>query len=479
MIIGETTNDISRSPKPSRADDDMTQDLTRLGLIHVLRFCHGCVLREQLRVSENSEGRVPKWLKCMTCRENTSFRPDEPKYHRLLIDLLGRAHRYASAQVKQEQECKISFKVCSETDEVEETVETEQSKARDEGQLDKRDSHKHDNRFKDDSEPLQRSNQDVTVKLEEFTLENPLNPEEKPELMDEIKGRFKEETFDEKPSTHLEPNVDTNEKRMIDQVEHEQSKRPRLAASAEVRRKGFDINKNAVTLSSPVNADGLSLRCSLAYSRHLKNGAKPNEISHDGNNKRTGKTSGHEKDRVFICPRCDTPFNSMCSLKAHHGGAHKSKVNISKVKVGLMDSSGTVNERFDSIEDLERGLSSSYHEKMNQRSDETAALPVAPTRLSNQSSSRSPRSDTVFYDVTEHVAGRRKQGSGRKEKEIGEGMEYPINSQIIVYAHNDYWRATVKGYKRKKNTIGYIINYDGTAKSKRIWIKPEAIVGLH
>ena len=51
MIIGETTNDISRSPKPSRADDDMTQDLTRLGLIHVLRFCHGCVLREQLRVS--------------------------------------------------------------------------------------------------------------------------------------------------------------------------------------------------------------------------------------------------------------------------------------------------------------------------------------------------------------------------------------------------------------------------------------------
>ena len=58
-------------------------------------FCHGCILREQLRVAEgNSKGRVPKWIKCMHCREKTSFNPAEPKYHRLLIDLLARAQNY-------------------------------------------------------------------------------------------------------------------------------------------------------------------------------------------------------------------------------------------------------------------------------------------------------------------------------------------------------------------------------------------------
>eukprot|EP00984_Skeletonema_dohrnii_P028828 scaffold18977_cov76-Skeletonema_dohrnii-CCMP3373.AAC.3 len=54
-------------------------------------FCHGCILREQLRVAEENNGRIPKWLKCMHCREKTSFNPAEPKYHRLLIDLLARA----------------------------------------------------------------------------------------------------------------------------------------------------------------------------------------------------------------------------------------------------------------------------------------------------------------------------------------------------------------------------------------------------
>ena len=60
-------------------------------------FCHGCVLREQLRVAEENNGRVPKWIKCMHCREKTSFNPAEPKYHRLLIDLLARAQKYAAA----------------------------------------------------------------------------------------------------------------------------------------------------------------------------------------------------------------------------------------------------------------------------------------------------------------------------------------------------------------------------------------------
>jgi len=67
-------------------------------------FCHGCVLREQLRVAEENNGRIPKWIKCMHCREKTSFNPAEPKYHRLLIDLLARAQKYAAAQLKNEEQ---------------------------------------------------------------------------------------------------------------------------------------------------------------------------------------------------------------------------------------------------------------------------------------------------------------------------------------------------------------------------------------
>ncbi len=65
-------------------------------------FCHGCILREQLRVAEANNGRVPKWIKCMHCREKTSFNPAEPKYHRLLIDLLARAQKHAAAHAKNE-----------------------------------------------------------------------------------------------------------------------------------------------------------------------------------------------------------------------------------------------------------------------------------------------------------------------------------------------------------------------------------------
>eukprot|EP00984_Skeletonema_dohrnii_P011964 scaffold4808_cov160-Skeletonema_dohrnii-CCMP3373.AAC.1 len=62
-------------------------------------FCHGYILREQPRVAEENNGRIPKWIKCMHCREKTSFNPAEPKYHRLLIDLLARAQKYAAAQL--------------------------------------------------------------------------------------------------------------------------------------------------------------------------------------------------------------------------------------------------------------------------------------------------------------------------------------------------------------------------------------------
>ena len=65
-------------------------------------------MREQLRVAEENNGRIPKWIKCMHCREKTSFNPAEPKYHRLLIDLLARAQKYAAAHVKiEEQETSI------------------------------------------------------------------------------------------------------------------------------------------------------------------------------------------------------------------------------------------------------------------------------------------------------------------------------------------------------------------------------------
>eukprot|EP00956_Cyclotella_meneghiniana_P042684 scaffold249099_cov66-Cyclotella_meneghiniana.AAC.1 len=67
-------------------------------------FCHGCILREQQRVAEENNGRIPKWIKCMHCKEKTSFNPAEPKYHRLLIDLLDRAQRYEAPQVKKEEE---------------------------------------------------------------------------------------------------------------------------------------------------------------------------------------------------------------------------------------------------------------------------------------------------------------------------------------------------------------------------------------
>ncbi len=60
-------------------------------------FCHGCVLREQLRVAEKNHGTVPKWIRCMICREKTSFNPAEPKYHRLLIDLLAQGNREAKS----------------------------------------------------------------------------------------------------------------------------------------------------------------------------------------------------------------------------------------------------------------------------------------------------------------------------------------------------------------------------------------------
>eukprot|EP00984_Skeletonema_dohrnii_P031969 scaffold25258_cov184-Skeletonema_dohrnii-CCMP3373.AAC.4 len=63
-------------------------------------FCHGCILREQLRVAEENNGRIPKWLKCMHCREKTSFNPAEPKYHRLACPCAGCSGEIGGARKK-------------------------------------------------------------------------------------------------------------------------------------------------------------------------------------------------------------------------------------------------------------------------------------------------------------------------------------------------------------------------------------------
>ncbi|EJK66957.1 hypothetical protein THAOC_12067 [Thalassiosira oceanica] len=120
---------------------------------------------------------------------------------------------------------------------------------------------------------------------------------------------------------------------------------------------------------------------------------------------------------------------------------------------------------------------------------ETAELLAAPDsknkrgrRRISQSPGRSSRSDSVSPDATKHVDGgsRPAKRSYRKAREDteNEGMKYPINSRVIVWSDNDYWGATIKGYERKNNTIGYSVNYDGYAKSRRNWVNPHLVAGL-
>ena len=56
-----------------------------------------------MRVAELKDGKIPKWLKCMVCKEKTSFCPEAPKYHRLLIELINNGHRRVTEQVKKEK----------------------------------------------------------------------------------------------------------------------------------------------------------------------------------------------------------------------------------------------------------------------------------------------------------------------------------------------------------------------------------------
>jgi len=63
-------------------------------------FCHGCVLKRQATLAEEDD-KVRKWIQCMHCRTITSFCPSEPKYHRLLIDILKQA-KWTAPQIKEE-----------------------------------------------------------------------------------------------------------------------------------------------------------------------------------------------------------------------------------------------------------------------------------------------------------------------------------------------------------------------------------------
>ena len=65
-------------------------------------FCHGCILRRQAAIAEENNGRVPKWIPCMVCNTKTAFCPSEPKYHRLLIDIIKQANWTDAPQIKEE-----------------------------------------------------------------------------------------------------------------------------------------------------------------------------------------------------------------------------------------------------------------------------------------------------------------------------------------------------------------------------------------
>lgn len=98
-------------------------------------FCHGCIVREQQRVAQENNGKIPKWLRCMYCKEKTAFCPEAPKYHRLLIDLLGRAQTYAAThQVKEEDNIQVGIKRKGETvDEAPTSIQVKEERAEAQG----------------------------------------------------------------------------------------------------------------------------------------------------------------------------------------------------------------------------------------------------------------------------------------------------------------------------------------------------------
>ncbi|GFH47850.1 hypothetical protein CTEN210_04326 [Chaetoceros tenuissimus] len=67
-------------------------------------FCQGCIEQTQLAAAENApQNKLPKWLKCMICKQKTAFCPEDPFYHLKLIELLERARRCHPIDVKVEE----------------------------------------------------------------------------------------------------------------------------------------------------------------------------------------------------------------------------------------------------------------------------------------------------------------------------------------------------------------------------------------
>ena len=65
-------------------------------------FCQDCILKQQALIAEENDGKIPRWIPCMICRTKTAFCPSEPKYHRMLIDILKQARWTDMAEVKEE-----------------------------------------------------------------------------------------------------------------------------------------------------------------------------------------------------------------------------------------------------------------------------------------------------------------------------------------------------------------------------------------
>lgn len=55
--------------------------------------CHGCILKWQVARAETNNRPVAKRVPCMLCKKKSAICPSEPKYNRMLIDLLGRCSR--------------------------------------------------------------------------------------------------------------------------------------------------------------------------------------------------------------------------------------------------------------------------------------------------------------------------------------------------------------------------------------------------
>ena len=131
----------------------------------------------------------------------------------MLIDLLGRAQQYTGTKIKQEAQEDAASQVSAETD-ADETNSSTASKVDEQSTghtLDENNLHKLDNRFNEDLEPLQPSNQHVTAKLEELHMN----------ALVRVKLEEEHEPVDEEPFESNRGNESAKE--TIDEVDEQSS----------------------------------------------------------------------------------------------------------------------------------------------------------------------------------------------------------------------------------------------------------------